>query len=337
MKETKKHTSVLISLLVAFVLCFIISFTLGRYAITPNQLIKVLLSKIVNNNMDYGKQVEAIIFYVRMPRIIVSSVVGGALAIAGCAYQGIFKNPMVSPDVLGASSGAGFGAALAITLYLGKFMTTIMAFAFGIGSILLVCAFSKKAKKNQILGLILSGMIVSSLFSAGTSYLKLIADPNDVLPAITYWLMGSFSGVALEDIWFLLIPCVISAVVIYLLRWKINLLTMGEEEAIALGVNIKVYRIIIIICATLLTTSCVSISGMVGWVGLVIPHFSRLLVGYDNRILIPISAIMGATFMLVIDNISRLIATTEIPIGILTSLVGAPFFLYLLCKEGEEC
>lgn len=337
MKEVRKRASVLLCLGVLFITCFIVSFTLGRYAITPSQLVRVLLSKLIHIDKTWNTQVEAIIFHVRMPRIIIASIVGGSLAIAGCAFQGIFKNPMVSPDVLGASSGAGFGAALSITLFLGKFMTTIMAFVFGIGSILLVCVFSKKAKKNQILGLILSGMVVSSLFSAGTSYLKLIADPNDVLPAITYWLMGSFSGVSLKDIWFLLIPCLLGAFVIYLLRWKINLLTMGEEEAIALGINIKVYRIIIIICATLLTTSCVSISGMVGWVGLVIPHLSRLLVGYDYRILIPVSAVMGATFLLVIDNISRLIATTEIPIGILTSLVGAPFFLYLLWKEGEEC
>lgn len=336
MKPLKYIKIRITSLVLVFILCFFISFAIGRYPISPGELIKILLSKILPMERTWPVAMETILFNIRLPRVIMAVLIGGALSCAGASYQGIFQNPMVSPDILGASTGAGFGAALAILLSFGYAEITLSSFVFGLLAVFLVYVVSSYFKSNPILGLVLTGIMVSSLFSSGISFIKLVADPNDKLPAITYWLMGSLASIRNKDMIFAMLPILIGVIPIYLWRWKINVLTLGDEEAKSLGVNPKRLRFGIIICSTLMTAACVSVSGLIGWVGLVIPHFARLIVGNNYKYMLPASLLLGGSYLLIVDNIARTVATSEIPIGILTAFVGAPFFLYLIVKEGKR-
>jgi len=213
---------------------------------------------------------------------------------------------------------------------------TVSAFAFGIASVSVVFLISRKIKHNMTLGLILAGIMVGSIFNAGVSFIKLVADPTDTLPAITYWLMGSLASIRTQDVNFAA-PIILAGMVpIMLWRWRINVLTMGDEEARTLGVSAPALRTGIVVCSTLITAAAVSVSGMIGWVGLVIPHFARMIVGDDYRVMLPAAVLLGGSFMLAVDNAARMLTTSEIPIGILTAFVGAPFFLYLIIKEGNR-
>ena len=336
MITNKKVKIRLVTLFILFLLSLFVSLLLGRFFINPGLLIKVLISKIIPITVNWPMQIENVIFGIRVPRVIMGALIGAGLSCAGAAYQGIFKNPMVSPDVLGASSGAGFGAALGLFLALGYKGVSISAFLFGIIAVLLVYLASKKIKNNPTLALVLTGMMVSSLFTAGISFLKIVADPTNILPAITYWLMGSLASIRMNDVAFAGPLIVVGIIPIFLLRWKINLLTLGDEEARSMGVNTKRVRLIIMVSATLITSAAVSVSGMIGWVGLVIPHLARMIVGSDYRKLVPASLFLGGSYMLIVDNFARLITTSEIPIGILTAFVGAPFFMFLILKDGNK-
>ncbi len=336
MAYSKKNTMRFSVLIIFFLICFFVSFMLGRYPIYPPELIKILLSKVIAVEPTWKPEMETILFQVRMPRIIMACVVGAALSCAGAAFQGIFQNPMVSPDVLGVSAGASFGAAMAISFSFGYFGISLCSFGFGLLTVCLVYIISSHVKNNPVLGLVLTGMMVGSLFSSATSFLKLIADPNDVLPAITYWLMGSLASIRQQDVLFASPPIIIGIIPIFLWRWKINILTMGDEEAQTMGVNAGKLRVYIILCATLITAASVSVSGMIGWVGLIIPHFARMIVGCDYRSMLPASMLLGASYLLIVDNFARLMSTSEIPLGILTAFVGAPFFLYLILREGKK-
>ena len=323
-------------MVVLFAVCFFGSFMLGRYPIEPWTLIRVLASRVIPVTPDWPSQVETVLFNVCLPRVLIAALIGAGLSAAGAAYQGIFKNPMVSPDVLGASSGAGFGAALGLFLSFSYQGVSFLAFVLGLSAVGAVCLISSRVKYNQTLGLVLAGMMISSLFTAAVSFLKLVADPNNTLPVITYWLMGSLASIRPKDLAFAA-PWIIGGIIpIYLLRWKINVLTLGEEEARCIGVNTSAVRLAVVLCATLITSAAVSVSGLIGWVGLVIPHFARMLVGSDYRKMLPASLLLGASFLLVVDNFARLLATSEIPIGILTAFVGAPFFLWLILREGNK-
>jgi iron complex transport system permease protein len=335
-KNHHKNGLILLALAAGLITAVLISFLLGRYPISPSELIGILFSKIFPIRPFWTERMETVLFHVRLPRILLACLVGCCLSAAGAAYQGIFQNPMAAPDVLGASEGAAFGAALAILNDASGSMLTLSAFFFSLLTVFLVTLTSKKAKGSRILGLILAGIMVSSLFSAGTSYIKLAADPNDQLPAITYWLMGSLAGSKLSDVLFALGPMAAGLTALMLVRWRINILTFGDEEARAMGINAKRIRLIVIIGATLITATSVSVSGMIGWVGLVIPHLARRLVGNNYRHLMPASMLFGALFLLAVDNISRNLLTTEIPLGILTAFVGAPFFIYLITREAGE-
>lgn len=332
----REYRGKLIILAIFLICCFILSFALGRYPVGPLELFKVFASKVIPFEPSWTIEVETVIFQIRLPRILAAVMIGAALSCAGAAYQGLFQNPMVSPDLLGASAGAGFGAALAILLGLSKYSIALSAFFFGMLTVFLVWIISSRVKNNPSLSLILTGIMVGSLFSAGLSFIKLVADPNNELPAITYWLMGSLSSIRQQDLLLSAIPILLGLIPLMFLRWKLNVMTMGEEEAQTMGVNTKVIRIFVIACATLATTASVSVSGMIGWVGLVIPHFTRMIVGSDYRVLIPASMLLGASFLLIVDNFSRLLATQEIPLGILTAFVGAPFFMYLILREGNR-
>lgn len=329
------HRLLLLGLGGLFLVCFFGSFLLGRYAVSLQELIDVFAA-MLGREVELSSAVQATVWGVRLPRIISAAAVGASLSMAGLCYQGLFRNPMVSPDVLGASAGAGFGAALGILLGFSYWATSTFAFGCGLAAVALVWVVASQVRQSPIVGLVLGGIMVSSLFSSGISFIKLVADPNDTLPEITYWLMGSLSAIRLEEIGAALLPMTVGAVVLFVLRWRLNLLALSEEEAQSLGVNTRLLRAIVVLCSTLMTAACVSVSGMIGWIGLVIPHFVRMIAGYDYRVTLPASLLLGASFMILVDDLSRTLTTSEIPLGILTSFVGAPFFLYLILKEGKR-
>jgi len=336
MKKKLSYSGIIAALIVLLIITVIGSVTLGRYPIGFRELCGIIGSRFVEIEPFWSKTQESLLLMHRLPRIILACLVGGCLAAAGAGYQGVFQNPMAAPDILGASSGAAFGAALAILLDLGSTWIMVFAFAGSIGTVLLVMFVGSRARGKRVLGLILAGMMVSSLISSGTSLIKLVADPEDQLPAITYWLMGSLNGTKPEDVWFALLPMLIGLIPLLLLRWRINILTLGDEEARTMGVNAKRLRSAVILCATLVTAAAVSVSGVIGWVGLVIPHLARRIVGNNYRHLMPTTMLFGAIFLLLVDNVSRNLFATEIPIGILTSFIGAPFFLYLITRGGDR-
>lgn len=326
---------------VILVACILLSFLFGRYPVPFRELCGILADKFLS---IFGLGIEpfwtdamqAAVWNVRLPRVIMSVLVGACLSAAGAAYQGVFQNPMAAPDVLGASAGAGFGAALAIYVGLSSMYITLAAFGMSLLTVALVFWVSRHAKGERVLGLVLAGIMVSSLFQAGTSFIKLAADPTNKLPEITYWLMGSLSGAKWSELGFVIWPMLLGLVPLFLLRWRLNVLAMGDDEARAMGVDAGRLRIWLIVAATLVTASSVSVSGMIGWVGLVIPHMVRRICGSDYRWLMPCCMLGGGIFLLIVDNVSRNVTTSGIPIGILTAFIGAPFFLWLITGRGER-
>jgi iron complex transport system permease protein len=316
-----------IVVLVVLMAAFFVSLFGGRYVIPPHEVGKILLDGL------YGKETESmassVVWNLRLPRTLLNAFVGAGLAVAGASFQGIFKNPLVSPDVLGVSSGAAFGAAFGILLSGINHLATAMALVFGIVSVFMTYTLSKLRGESSTLSLVLSGMIISAVFSALISLIKYVADPYDKLPAITYWLMGSFANASYNNLKLVGIPIILGTVVLLMLRWRINVLSLGDEDAYSLGVNPVKTRLVIIVMATLITSACVTVTGVIGWVGLVIPHICRMIIGVDHMNLLPASCAVGATFMIMVDLIARTVTAAEIPIGILTALVGAPFFAIL--------
>jgi len=293
----------------------------------------MLISQVIPIEQTWTNADETILFQVRLPRVIAAVIVGAALSMAGATYQGLFKNPLVSPDILGVSSGAGFGAALAILFSTAAWMIQVSAFIGGILAVLASYFLSRLYKNGQILVLVLSGVIVSAFFGALLSITKYVADPYEKLPTIIFWLMGSLSSVRYYDILTILPAIIFGGSVLILIRWRINLLSLSQDEAKTLGIDIKKITRVIIICATLLTAASVCISGIIGWVGLVVPHLGRMITGPDYKKLLPLTIVMGASYLLIMDDLSRTIIATEIPLGILTALLGAPFFAYLLWRR----
>lgn len=313
-------------------LCIFITFFVGRYPVSPLTVIHVILYKLgVLSGIKLTPEEIAVVWQLRLPRAVIGAAVGGSLAVSGAAFQGVFRNPLVNSGILGVSAGAGFGAALAILLFSSLAFTYPFAFLFGGLAVFLSYMVGRIYNTTPTVMLILGGVIVSSFFSALTSMIKYVADPYNQLPAIVFWLMGSLASVGYNQ-FFAFIPMGIGIMIIYLGRWRINVLSMGDKEAQALGVNVSSNKLWIIIGATLSTAGAVCVSGVIGWVGLVIPHIGRMLVGNDNRRLIPVSISLGACFMVLIDMVARALTGSEIPLGILTSLIGAPFFVYLLKK-----
>lgn len=311
-------------------LAFLFSFPLGRYSISPGQLLTLLAAKIFPIDHTWPETLETVVFQVRLPRMLVAMLAGAALSTAGAAYQGMFRNPLVSPDILGASAGAGFGAALAIYFSLGVVGIQASSFIFGLLAVFLTYTLSSRIRHDPILVLVLAGILMGTLFSSATSLLKYLADPYDKLPAITFWLMGSLAATTTRDLYAALGPVLLGVVPLYLLRWRLNVLSLGEDEARALGLDTARLRLVVILCSTLVTSATVAVSGMIGWIGLVIPHLARMVVGPNYRELLPASICIGSAYLLLVDDLARILASVEIPLGILTSFIGAPFFLYLL-------
>jgi iron complex transport system permease protein len=283
---------------------------------------------------------DANVFWkIRFPRTMAALLIGAALSVSGATYQGIFRNPLVSPDILGAAAGASFGAALAILLGLGKIWLQCFAFGFGLAGVAIAYVigvrFSGRMRESTVT-LVLCGMVVTAIFSALISLVKLAADPYDELPTIVFWLMGGLTYAAKEDVLIMLAPLLAGGGLLFLMRFRINILSLSDEEISAIGVNAEQSRRVVILCATLLTSGSVAVGGMIAWVGLIVPHIARLITGPDYRKLLPASLLIGAIFLLAVDDFARTLFAIELPLGVLTALVGAPMFLGLLARSGRE-
>jgi iron complex transport system permease protein len=322
-----------IILFVLLVLISILSLMSGQMHIKPGTVVRILASRIIPLHVDWPATLDSVVWDVRLPRLLAGLLIGAGLSISGASFQGLFRNPLVSPHILGVSAGAGFGAALAILFFGNIFMVQLLSFLFGLISVWMTYALSRMYRSTPVLMLVLAGIIVGALFSAATSLLKYIADPVNQMPSIVFWLLGSLNNVSNKDI-VIVGPIILAGtVILFLIRWRINLLTMGEEDARSLGVDTGKIRGIIIVSATFISAAAVCISGIIGWVGLVIPHIGRMLVGADNKYLLPAATLIGAIYLVSVDTIARTAMETEIPIGILTAMVGAPVFAYLLRKN----
>ncbi|RYG86099.1 iron ABC transporter permease [bacterium] len=302
---------------------------IGRYEVAFADVQRALigLAPAVAESPDAAL---AIVQQIRLPRALLALCVGAGLSIAGAAYQGLFRNPLVSPDALGATAAAAFGAALALLWGAGPATVQGAAFVFGVAGVAITASLARSVRSPSLLMLILSGVVVAAFFGALLGAVKYLADPDSRLPAITYWLLGSLNGATWRTLAFVAPPIVAGTVVLWLLRWQLNVLAMGEEEARALGVRTGLVRVLTIVATTAITAAAVSACGVVGWIGLVVPHLARMLVGPDHRRLLPVALCLGGSYLIVIDTLARSLTPGEIPVGILTAIAGAPFCAWLL-------
>lgn len=328
-----RYRRVFWALILILAVLFFLSLSVGRYYVPLGETVKIMFSLILPIQQTWTDMMENVIYNIRLPRLAAAILVGAGLAASGAAYQGIFRNPLVSPDLLGVSAGACVGAACAIFLRLNNFGIQLAALGLGLVTVLLTVSIPRIFRNDSTLMLVLSGVIVGGFMSSILGLLKYVADPEEELASIVYWTLGSFSAVRRDTI-LLVAPAMLAAcLVLLLLRWRINLLSLGDNEAKALGMNLKQIRGICIVCATLLTACAVCISGTIGWVGLIIPHLGRLLTGQDHRYLLPVSVVLGACFMIAVDIVARNLTGSEIPLSILTGLTGAPLFVWLVVKQ----
>lgn len=333
-----KYKKKFITALTVLIICFLFTLCVGRYHIDIKSLFRIINLKITNKPVPQNLYAAyTVLWSVRLPRALLSLIVGISLTLSGTVFQGLFKNPLVSPDILGVSSGASFGAACAI-LFFGNspFYVQIFTFIFGLLAVYIASFLSKLSRNNSTTNLVLSGIIVSSLFSAGLSFLKYIADPYEELPAIIFWTMGSFNTASWQSFITALIITLPGLIIIFIFRWRLNVLTLEDDEALSLGVDIKKARKVYIFAATLIVAASISSCGIISWVGLVVPHMARMIVGPDHKKLIPFCAVLGGSFMIIMDTLSRTMSAGEIPISIITSFLGAPFFAFLLIRQGRN-
>jgi iron complex transport system permease protein len=322
------------ALLLLPVFLLLVSLTLGRYPIGTGDVVRVLLSPVFTGiAADIPEIAQRLILQIRLPRILAALLIGASFGATGTAFQAIFKNPLVDSNILGVTSGAGFGAALGILLMGSPFEIQLLAFVFGLAAVSLSFFGSRLYKATPLLVLTLMGILVGSLFNSLTSLLKYVADPLDTLPAITFWLLGSLTSITWNNIPGLALVTLIGLVFLSAVRWRLNILSLGDQEAQSLGVNPVFMKMMIILFATFMTAVAVSVSGVIGWVGLVIPHAGRLIIGPDHKQLLPVSIGLGAAFMIVIDNIARTLLPGEIPLGVLTGLIGVPLLIVLLRRN----
>lgn len=325
---------VLLIVLAALLCCAVVlAVCVGKYPVTPVESLKIIVGRVFGKTGRFPEMTENVVLRLRIPRTLASVLVGAALSAAGAAYQGVFKNPLVSPDFLGVSGGACIGAALAILLGLSSSMISLLAFAGGIAAVLITMSIPTLIRNRSNIMLVLSGIIVGSAMSSVLGFIKYAADPDSQLAAITYWTMGSFGYVMAEDLIPLVFIVLPSLIVLLLMSWWIDVLSMGETEAQTLGANVRVMRGIVILCSTLLTAGSVCIAGTISWVGLIVPHFARMITGPDSRRLQPASALIGGLFMLLVDTLTRVIGAEEMPVSIMTGFIGAPVFCWLLWTQ----
>lgn len=331
-KKTAENTIFYIILGILPFLAALICLGIGRYSMSVSETVTTLFSRFTNAKVD--NTAYTVIFNVRLPRIILTAVVGAGLSCAGAAFQGLFSNPLATPDTLGVASGASFGAVLAMLIGGNMIGIQGMALIFGLISCLITFLIGRSSRRGSIVMIVLAGLVVSSVFEALVSLMKYVADPQDELPVITYWLMGSMSRANYKNLVMGIPFIVIGIIIIFALRWRLNILSFNEDEARSLGVNVKILRVAFILASSMITASCVSMCGQVGWVGLLVPHISRMMRGNNNCKVIPVSISLGAFFMIVMDTFARSATASEIPISILTAIIGAPVFIVLLKKTG---
>ena len=324
-KEKRKMLLVSLTSLAVLVVVFFLALLMGRYSVSPEAFWTVITGGNTANAID-----KSVILTLRLPRTIVALLVGVALSLSGLVYQETFQNKLVSPDFLGVSTGAGFGATIAIVLGCTGLMISFTAFLFGILTMLITVFIAKMFRSQSQTTLLLSGIIVGGFMSAGISFIKFMADTDKQLGEIVYWLLGTFSKATMKDVWILLPIVAVCALILYLIRWRINIVALGRSEATTLGLNYTFYRGLIIVISTLLTAAAVAYSGIVGWIGLIIPHLVRLLVGRDSKKTIPLTIMFGATFTIVCDIISRSFTASEIPLSAVTGFLGTPIFIAIL-------
>ena len=329
----RRYRLVLAGMFLALAAAGLFSFAIGYYPLTPQEVFQAFLSRF-----GAAGEIKAVTIFwsIRLPRILSALFIGASLSVAGATYQGMFRNPLVSPDILGVSSGASLGAAFAILCGSPNWLIQLSAFTGGIAAVAFSYLISRKSAHSQILSLVLTGSMVMALCNAGVTMIKYVSDPNDVLQQITFWLMGSLTKTSMNSFSWSAVPMAVGLAIVLLLRWRINLLTLEEEEAITLGINVRRLRLILILASTLLSAAAVCLGGMIGWVGLMIPHMARALVGVDYSRLIPASAMLGALYLLLMDDLARSILSMELPLGVVTSIMGAPFFVYLIIKRKER-
>ena len=332
-KRHRRNSAVNIVLFLLLLVLVIVCLCVGKYSISPGECLHILSGKIFNFQADWDKMDEKLLLGVRLPRTLAAVIVGAALSLSGAVYQGIFKNPLVSPDFLGVSSGACVGAAAAILLSMSAGFIQVFAFAGGIAAVALTVMIPKAMRSDSNIMLVLAGIIVSGAMSSVLGFIKYIADPDTKLAAITYWQLGSFAYVDKQALLGILPLSAAAAAILLAMSWWINIISLGEQEARSLGANITLLRGTCIICSTVLTAGAVCISGTIGWIGLVIPHFGRMIAGSDNRTLLPATCFIGGIFMLVVDTVTRMIGPAEMPISILTGIIGAPFYAWLLYRQ----
>jgi iron complex transport system permease protein len=312
----------------------LLALTLGFYPISVADVARVVASAVVPSAADGVPEVaRLLVLEVRLPRVLAALLIGAALAVTGVVFQGIFTNPLVDSNLLGVTSGAGFGAALALLLRLGPLGVQGGAFVFGLLAVSLAFLGSRLYRTAPMIVLTLMGILVGSLFGSLTSLLKYVADPLDALPAITFWLLGGLTGVGWRQVPTLLALTASGAAFFWLVRWRLNVLSLGDAEASALGMHPQRMKLALIVVATLMTAIAVSVGGVIGWVGLVVPHAARIVVGPDHRRLVPMSLALGATFLLLIDTVSRTLLPSEVPLGVLTGLIGVPILVVLLRRN----
>jgi iron complex transport system permease protein len=327
-----RPATILLILTVLLLCTMLVAAGIGAYRILPLDLLAAFFRRI-GGDPTVGA-IDTVLFQIRLPRLVAAALVGAALSAAGAAYQNLFRNPLVSPDILGVSTGAGLGAVVGILLGLPVAAIQFLGFGSGLATVSIVGLLARTLRGGgDVLVLVLAGIVVGALAGAAISLVKVLADPYDQLPAITFWLLGSLAGAKLSDVTAIL-PVVIAGLApLILLRWRIGVLSLGDEEARALGVDVGKLRALVIAAATLITASVVAISGVIGWVGLMVPHMARMLVGPRFDRLLPASVLIGASFMVAVDTLARSAARVEIPLGVLTATIGSPAFVWLLARR----
>ena len=330
----RRYRFVMAGMLFLLLAAVLLSFWVGYYPLSPSQVVKAFLSRFGYKG-EILPQAITIFWNIRLPRILSAVFIGASLAVAGSTYQGMFRNPLVSPDILGVSSGASLGAAFAILCGVSGWLIQLAAFTGGIAAVAASYLISRRSAHSHTLSLVLTGSMIMALCNAGVTMIKYVADPNDVLQQITFWLMGSLTKTDTRAFLWSFFPMAAGLAAIFLLRWRINLLTLDEEEAKSLGINIRAYRLIFIAASTLLSAASVCLGGLIGWVGLMIPNMARRLAGADYGRLIPASAMLGAGYLVLMDDLARSLLSMELPLGVVTSIMGAPFFVSLIIQRKE--
>ncbi|MEV5647291.1 iron ABC transporter permease [Nocardia sp. NPDC052254] len=319
--------------LVLLIVVAIGALAVGRYTVPPNEIVRILAGQVLPIEHTWYPQEKTVVLDVRLPRVLLSILLGAGLALTGAVMQAVFRNPLASAQMLGVSSGASFGGVLILLAGFGGAALVGGAFLGGVAALVLVVVIARAVPGAPLLMIILGGTVVGAMFQAMVSFITYIADPYSELPSIVFWLMGSLATASYTKVLTAAVPILVAGVVVLALRWRLNILAMGDEDATALGLSPGRLRNLLLVCVALITAGSVSVAGVIGWVGLVVPHLVRMMIGTDNRMVLPVSALLGATYLTLIDTLSRTVTSAEIPIGILTAIIGAPFFVMLLIRN----